>query len=101
MLLTSGILIILVQLKLLFVSKNFDENQVKIGTELENISGKKPQITQFSSHKGVHKAKVFYEESGEYCLKVSCGDKAGNQAKEFEGKGFCVDLELRKLKFPI
>ena len=45
--------------------QNFDENQVKIGTELENISGKKPQITQFSSHKGVHKAKVFYEESGE------------------------------------
>lgn len=78
--------------------RNFDENQVKIDTELENISGKKPRITQFSSRKGVHKAKVFYEESGEYCLKVSCGDKAGNQAKEFQGEGFCVDLELPEIK---
>lgn len=78
--------------------QNFDKNQVEIYTELDNTTGKKSRITEFSSHKGVHKAKVFYEESGEYYLKVSCGDKAGNQAKEFQSESFCVDLEFPEIK---
>ncbi|MDO4469494.1 MAG: hypothetical protein Q4C84_06580 [Bacillota bacterium] len=78
--------------------QNFDENQVEIITGPDSGDGKRPRITEFSSNKGVHKAKVFYEESGEYYLKVSCGDKAGNQAKDFQSESFYVDLELPKIK---
>ena len=78
--------------------QNFDENQVKISTKIENTIGKKPRITEFSSYQGVHRAKVFYEESGEYYLKVSCSDKAGNQGNDFQSEGFYVDLELPEIK---
>ena len=78
--------------------QNFDENQVTISTKIENTIGEKPRITEFSSYQGVHKAKVFYEESGEYYLKVSCSDKAGNQGNDFQSEGFYVDLELPEIK---
>lgn len=84
--------------EIVIYEQNFDENQVEIVTEPHKAVGKKVRITEFSSYKGVHKAKVFYEESGEYYLKVSCGDKAGNQAKAFQSENFYVDLELPEIQ---
>lgn len=78
--------------------QNFDEKQVEILVRDGNTTGKQPRITEFSSQKGVHKTKVFYEESGEYYLKVCCNDKAGNQAEDFQSERFCVDLELPEIK---
>ncbi len=74
--------------------KNFDENQVKILTEGD---GKGPVLTEFSTEKDLHKAKICYQESGEYILNISCTDRAGNQSEEFQSEKFCVDLDIPEI----
>lgn len=84
--------------EIVIYEQNFDENQVEVSVKNEKMEGKQPHITEFSSQKGVHRAKVLYEESGEYDLKVSCGDKAGNQAKDFQSEKFILDLEIPEIE---
>lgn len=75
--------------------KNFDKNQVEISTE---GAGKKPILTEFTTEKGVHKAKIYCKESGEYIWGISCRDKAGNQSEDFRSERFCVDLDLPEIE---
>lgn len=77
--------------------RNFSQENVTVN--LTNVYGGTPklsdwteQVNQQNPDETIHTATLIYQEDGDYRFDLACKDLANNQASEYQGDSFIVDL---------
>lgn len=77
--------------------RNFSQENVILSVtnaygSIPGLSGWTEQVNQQNPDETTHTATLFYQEDGAYRFDIACTDLANNQAGEYQGDSFIVDL---------